>query len=51
MYSVEGFVDKNRDVQQEVFLELLNNSEKTLVQELTNVSTVSYCIWPIRGTI
>jgi hypothetical protein len=49
MYSVEGFVDKNRDVQQEVFLELLNNSEKTLVQELTNVSTVSYYIWHIRG--
>ena len=36
MYNVKGFVDKNRDVQQEVFLDLLNSSIKVLVQDLTS---------------
>lgn len=35
MYSVEGFVDKNRDVQQEVFLDLLSCSRKALIKELS----------------
>ena len=37
MYNVNGFVDKNRDVHQEVFLDLLNSSNQTLVQDLTSM--------------
>ena len=37
MYDVNGFVDKNRDVHQEVFLDLLNSSNQTLVQDLTSM--------------
>jgi len=42
MYNVKGFVDKNRDVQQEVFLDLLNSSDKVLVQDLTS-SALQVC--------
>ena len=38
MYNVSGFVDKNRDVHQEVFLDLLTSSQKTLVREFTNLT-------------
>ncbi|XP_046440084.1 myosin-I heavy chain-like isoform X4 [Daphnia pulex] len=37
MYNVSGFVDKNRDVHQEVFLDLLTNSQKALVREFTSL--------------
>ena len=37
MYNVRGFVDKNRDVHQEVFLDLLTSSEKSLVRELSSL--------------
>ncbi len=37
MYNIKGFVDKNRDVHQEVFLDLLTSSRKNLVRELTSL--------------
>lgn len=37
MYNVKGFVDKNRDVHQEVFLDLLTSSKKIFVQNLTGL--------------
>lgn len=38
MYNVSGFVDKNRDVHQEVFLDLLTSSNKAVVREFTSLS-------------
>ena len=34
LYNVKGFVDKNRDSQQDVFFDILLNSKTTFVQEL-----------------
>ena len=34
LYRVEGFVDKNRDSQQDVFFDFLEKSKKTFIQEI-----------------
>lgn len=40
-YCVSGFVDKNRDTQQDVFLDHLSRSDNRFVQELTTMYQVS----------
>ncbi len=39
---VEGFVDKNRDAQQDVFFDFLEKSKKGLVQELCEFKVSRY---------
>ena len=42
IYNVDGFVDKNRDTQQDVFFDALAKSSSSFVQELCDYKVTYY---------
>ncbi|KAL3287092.1 hypothetical protein HHI36_001576 [Cryptolaemus montrouzieri] len=43
-YNVKGFVDKNRDVQQDVFFDIISRSNNDFVQDLSTYQDSSNCL-------
>jgi len=52
MYTVKGFVDKNRDVQQDLFFNFLVDSDNEFVQQLTKFQDLLGCTFArVSGSI
>lgn len=51
IYTVHGFVDKNRDAQQDVFFDLMSKSQNKFIADLTRFQVCYGCVLSVMSKI